>query len=164
MHCACELAVVIGETARNVKRDAAMEYIAGYTVANDYTVRDYLENYYRPNLRAKSRDSATPLGPWLVDRDDVPDPAESQRATNDRKWEAHTRRLDARHDFLTPAVLIESLSSFMTLSPGDLILTGTPEGLADCHPGDVVVTEIEGVGRLQNTIIANLAAQGLVTS
>jgi len=74
MHYECELAVVICRRARNVKRANAYDYVRGYTVANDYTIRDYLENYYRPNFRAKSRDRATPLGPWLVDAADVPDP------------------------------------------------------------------------------------------
>ena len=61
MHYECELAVVIGRTAKNVPRDAAMAYIAGYTVANDYAIRDYLENYYRPNLRVKNRDGCLSL-------------------------------------------------------------------------------------------------------
>ena len=74
MHYECELAVVIGKTASKVGRGQAYDYVAGYTVANDYALRDYLENWYRPNLRVKSRDTCTPLGPWLVDRDDVPDP------------------------------------------------------------------------------------------
>src|ERR1700722_4111078 len=60
MHYECELAVVIGKTARGVTRANAYDYVAGYTVANDYAIRDYLENYYRPNLRVKSRDFATP--------------------------------------------------------------------------------------------------------
>ena len=67
MHYECELAVVIGKTARKVRRDDAYDFIAGYTVANDYAIRDYLENWYRPNLRVKNRDGGTPLGPWLVD-------------------------------------------------------------------------------------------------
>ena len=74
MHYECELAVVIGRPARRVASDAALAHVAGYTVANDYAVRDYLENYYRPNLRAKNRDGATLLGPWLVDASDIADP------------------------------------------------------------------------------------------
>ena len=57
-----------------MRRDDAYDFIGGYTVANDYAIRDYLENWYRPNLRVKNRDSCTPLGPWLVDAADVPDP------------------------------------------------------------------------------------------
>lgn len=62
MHYEAELVVVIGKTARNVTEADAMEYVAGYTVCNDYAIRDYLENYYRPNLRVKSRDGLTPIG------------------------------------------------------------------------------------------------------
>jgi 5-oxopent-3-ene-1,2,5-tricarboxylate decarboxylase/2-hydroxyhepta-2,4-diene-1,7-dioate isomerase len=138
-----------------VPRANAYEFVTGYTVANDYTIRDYLENYYRPNLRVKSRDGATPLGPWLVDRDDIPDPMNLKLRTsvNGRV----TQEGSTRDMIFTIPFLIEYLSSFMTLSPGDLILTGTPEGLADCQPGDEVVTEVEGVGRLVNTIAAALS-------
>ena len=151
MHYECELAVVIGPTARNVRRADAYDYVRGYTVANDYAIRDYLENYYRPNLRVKNRDTCTPLGPWLVDRDDVPDPMNLALRTyvNGKATQAGTTR-DMIFDI---ASLIETLSGFMTLSPGDVILTGTPEGLADTKPGDEVVTEIEGVGRLVNSIV-----------
>lgn len=153
MHYECELAVVIGRTARRVSRADAWDYVGGYTVANDYAIRDYLENYYRPNLRVKNRDGCTPLGPWLVDAADVPDPMNLTLRTwvNGRlTQEGNTR--DMVFDIPT---LIAYLSSFMTLQPGDLILTGTPEGLADTRPGDEVVTEIEGIGRLVNTIASD---------
>ena len=74
MHYECELTVVIGKTARKVRRGDAYDFIAGYTIANDYAIRDYLENWYRPNLRVKNRDGCTPLGPWLVDAVDIADP------------------------------------------------------------------------------------------
>jgi 5-oxopent-3-ene-1,2,5-tricarboxylate decarboxylase/2-hydroxyhepta-2,4-diene-1,7-dioate isomerase len=151
MHYECELAVVIGKVARNVPRADAYEFVAGYTVANDYAIRDYLENYYRPNLRVKSRDGATPLGPWLVDRDDVEDPMNLKLRTSVNG--KVTQEGSTQDMIFSIPVLIEYLSSFMTLSPGNLILTGTPEGLADCQPGDEVVTEVEGVGRLVNTIV-----------
>lgn len=152
MHYECELAVVIGRTARDVPRDRAYEVVAGYSVANDYAIRDYLENYYRPNLRVKNRDGCTPLGPWLVDAADVPDPMNLSLRTlvNGRvTQEGSTRDMifDVPH-------LIAYLSSIMTLSPGDVILTGTPEGLADVVPGDTVTTEIEGIGSLVNHIAA----------
>ena len=67
MHYECELAVVIGATASRVKARQAMSHVAGYTVCNDYAVRDHLENWYRPNLRAKNLEGATALGPWLMD-------------------------------------------------------------------------------------------------
>ncbi len=74
MHYESELAVVIGRAAKDVKAADAMQHLAGYTVANDYAVRDYLENWYRPNLRVKNRDGCTALGSWLVDAQDVADP------------------------------------------------------------------------------------------
>jgi 5-oxopent-3-ene-1,2,5-tricarboxylate decarboxylase / 2-hydroxyhepta-2,4-diene-1,7-dioate isomerase len=150
MHYECELTVIIGREARRVKRDDAYDFIAGYTVANDYAVRDYLENWYRPNLRVKNRDGATPLGPWFVERDDVPDPMKlARRTTVNGKG---TQSGNTRDMIFDVPFLIEYFSSFMTLRPGDLILTGTPDGVVDCRPGDVVVTEVEGVGALENTI------------
>ena len=83
MHYEAELVAVIGKTARNVSRERAMEYVAGYTLCNDYAIRDYLENYYRPNLRVKSRDTLTPIGPYIVDRDDVADPHRSEEHTSE---------------------------------------------------------------------------------
>jgi 5-oxopent-3-ene-1,2,5-tricarboxylate decarboxylase / 2-hydroxyhepta-2,4-diene-1,7-dioate isomerase len=151
MHYECELAVVIGKTARKVARADAYHYVAGYTVANDYAIRDYLENYYRPNLCVKSRDSATPLGPCLVNASDVPDPMNLRLRTlvnGQVTQEGSTRDMI----FDVPA-LIAYLSSFLTLEPGDIILTGTPEGLAGVQIGDEVITEIEGIGRLKNTIV-----------
>ena len=150
MHYECELTVVVGKTAKNVKRGDAYDFIAGYTVANDYAVRDYLENWYRPNLRVKNRDGATPLGPWRVDAADVPDPmALALTTTVNGKVTQSGNTKDMIFDV---PFLIEYFSSFMTLRPGDLILTGTPDGVVDCRPGDVVVTEIEGIGALMNTI------------
>lgn len=152
MHYECELVVIIGKTARHVSREQAMDYVAGYTVCNDYAVRDYLENYYRPNLRVKNRDTLTPIGPWWVDKEDVPDAANLALRTwvnGELKQSGNTRDMV----FDIPC-LIEYLSSFMTLSPGDMIATGTPEGLADVRPGDEVVVEVEGVGRLLNRIVS----------
>jgi 5-oxopent-3-ene-1,2,5-tricarboxylate decarboxylase/2-hydroxyhepta-2,4-diene-1,7-dioate isomerase len=150
MHYECELAVVFGRTARNVRRAEAYDFVAGYTVANDYAIRDYLENYYRPNLRVKSRDTCTPIGPWLVDADDVPDPMDLPLRTLVNG--AVTQQGTTRDMIFDIPLLIEYLSAFMTLSPGDVILTGTPEGLVDVRAGDEVVTEIGGIGRLVNFI------------
>jgi len=96
MHYECELAVVIGRTARNARKADALAHVAGYCVANDYAVRDYLENWYRPNLRAKNRDGATALGPYLVDAGDVPDPGNLELRTlvNGRVTQTgHTRNM-----------------------------------------------------------------------
>ena len=153
MHYECELAMVIGRPARHVKRAAAMAHVAGYTVANDYAIRDYLENWYRPNLRAKNRDGCTALGPWFVDAADIGERVElplRTRVNGEVTQQGNTRDLVFDIPFL-----IEYMSGFMTLSPGDVILTGTPEGVVDVKPGDEVVCEIDGVGRLVNTIVAD---------
>ncbi|MDP3311118.1 MAG: fumarylacetoacetate hydrolase family protein, partial [Polaromonas sp.] len=150
MHYECELTIVVGRTAKNVQRDDARDFIAGYTIANDYALRDYLENWYRPNLRVKNRDTCTPLGPWLVDAADIADPMALalQTTVNGQVTQSgNTRDMIFGVDFL-----IAYFSSFMTLQPGDLILTGTPDGVVDCRPGDVIVTRIEGLGDLVNTI------------
>lgn len=153
MHYECELAVVIGRHAKNVRRADAMAHVAGYTVANDYAIRDYLENYYRPNLRVKNRDGCTALGPWLVDAADVPGPSALELSTHvNGKLVQHGNTRDLVTGI---ADLVEYLSSFMTLAPGDVILTGTPEGVVDVQPGDEVVCEIEGIGRLVNTIVGD---------
>jgi 5-oxopent-3-ene-1,2,5-tricarboxylate decarboxylase/2-hydroxyhepta-2,4-diene-1,7-dioate isomerase len=153
MHYECELTVIIGRPARQVPRADAMAHVAGYCIANDYAIRDYLENWYRPNLRVKNRDGGTALGPWFVDAADVPDPSNLGLRTfvNGRP----TQQGNTRDLVFDIPCLIEYLSSFMTLSPGDLILTGTPEGVVDVLPGDEVVCEIDGLGRLVNTIAAD---------
>lgn len=153
MHYECELAVVIGRSARGVRRTDALAHVAGYCIANDYAIRDYLENWYRPNLRVKNRDGATVLGPWLVDAADVPDPGNLELRTyvsGKLTQQGNTRDLISD----VPA-LIEYLSSFMTLTAGDVILTGTPEGAVNVEIGDEIVCEIEGLGRLQNTIVGD---------
>ncbi|MBN3812307.1 fumarylacetoacetate hydrolase family protein [Paraburkholderia sp. Ac-20347] len=153
MHYECELAVVIGRTAQHVTRENAMQYVAGYTIANDYAIRDYLENYYRPNLRVKNRDGGTVLGPWFVDAADIADVNALELRTyvnGELKQRGNTR------DFVTGiAELIEYLSGFMTLAPGDVILTGTPEGVVNVNAGDEVICEIDGLGRLINTIASD---------
>lgn len=151
MHYECELVAVMGKKARNVSQAEALSYVAGYTLCNDYAIRDYLENYYRPNLRVKNRDSTTPVGPYIITTDEVPDPSTLTLRTwinGELKQEGTT----ADMIFNVP-YLIEYLSSFMTLQPGDMIATGTPKGLADVKPGDKVVVEMEGIGSLTNFIV-----------
>ncbi len=151
MHYECELAVVIGQPAKGVRAADAMAHVAGYTVCNDYAVRDYLENWYRPNLRAKNRDRATALGPWLVPADAVPD----VHALALRTWVNGrlTQQGSTAQMVNDIPALIEYLSSFMTLQPGDVILTGTPDGVVNVAAGDTVVCEIDGIGRLVNTLV-----------
>jgi len=153
MHYECELAVVIGRTAQRVKAADALQHVAGYTVCNDYAVRDYLENWYRPNLRVKNRDGGTVLGPWFVPAAAVPDPHDLQLRTlvnGQVKQQGHTGNMVNR----IPE-LIEYLSDFMTLQAGDVILTGTPEGVVNVNVGDEVLCEIDGIGRLLNTLVAD---------
>lgn len=150
MHPECELVAVIGRTARGIRRQDALDYVAGYTVANDYAIRDYLENYYRPNLRVKNRDALTPLGPWITDAADVGDPQAltlSTRVNGSVVQEGSTSQM-----VFSVADMVEHLSEFMTLMPGDLILTGTPHGVFFVSEGDEVVCEIEKVGRLVNHV------------
>ncbi|WP_096273979.1 fumarylacetoacetate hydrolase family protein [Paucisalibacillus globulus] len=153
MHYECELAVVIGKKARNVKREDAYDFVSGYTVANDYAIRDYLENYYRPNLAVKNRDTLTPIGPWFVDKVDISDPMNLKLYTyvnGELKQEGSTKDMVFDIPFL-----IEYLSSFMTLNENDIILTGTPKGTVNVVEGDEVVVGIEGIGELRNTIVGD---------
>ncbi len=150
MHYECELAVVIGKPAKQVKQSDAYDFIQGYSIANDYAIRDYLENWYRPNLKVKGRPTCTPIGPWLLDATDVPDPM--NLALQTRVNGQITQRGNTRNMIFSIPQLIEYFSSFMTLLPGDVILTGTPDGVVDCPVGSVVECEIEGLGILENTI------------
>jgi len=152
-----ELAVVIGERIRRVSRDEAIAAVAGYTVANDITMRDY--QYKTPQwLQGKAWECATPLGPWLVTPDEVGDVGSlSLRTTVNGEvvQEASTAQL-----IFDIATLISTISEFTSLQPGDVILTGTPSGVGFRREpplllgdGDVVVVEIDRVGRLQNRIV-----------
>lgn len=152
MHYECELVAVIGKEARNVKREDALAYVRGFTICNDYAIRDFLENYYRPNLRVKSRDSLCPIGPWLVETNDIKDLSKLKIQTHvngELTQEGSTSDMIFDVPFL-----IEYLSSFMTLKPGDLIATGTPKGLKDIQPGDVVRCSIESIGTLENPVLS----------
>ncbi len=151
MHPECELVAVIGRPARHVSRDEALACVSGYTIANDYAIREYLENYYRPNARVKNRDATTPIGPWIVDAADVPDPQVLRMTT--RVNDALVQDGSTADMILDVAGLIAYLSSVTTLMPGDMILAGTPQGVHFCAAGDTVVCEIEGIGRLVNHLV-----------
>ncbi len=153
MHYEAELAVVIGRRGRRVKAADAMELVAGYTVANDVTIRDFVGNFYRPPLRAKCWDTFGPLGPYLVSADEIGDPYSLGIRTyvnGELRQDGNTR------DFMhTIPELIEWFTSFMTLEPNDVILTGTPKGISHVYPGDVMRVEIDGVGSLENPVVAD---------
>jgi 5-oxopent-3-ene-1,2,5-tricarboxylate decarboxylase/2-hydroxyhepta-2,4-diene-1,7-dioate isomerase len=150
MHYECELAVVIGKTAKNVTKAQAYDYVSGYTVANDFAIRDYLENYYRPNLRVKNRDRCTPYLEPITPAASVANPMNLALTTHVNGVLTQSgNTADMVFDIPT---LIEYLSSFMTLNAGDIILTGTPDGVVDCKVGDVVRCEVNEVGVLFNSI------------
>jgi 2-keto-4-pentenoate hydratase/2-oxohepta-3-ene-1,7-dioic acid hydratase in catechol pathway len=137
-----ELAVVIGKRCRNVKAAQAMDCVAGYCIGLDMTIRGPEERSLR-----KSPDSYSVLGPWLVTRDEIADPgalALSIKVNGAVKQDAHTSDL-----ILSVAQLIEWGSSFYTLHPGDVILTGTPQGVGPVRPGDVMLAAIERIGSMQ---------------
>ena len=152
MHPECELVAIIGTPARRVTAEKALSHVAGYTIACDYAIREYLENYYRPNLRVKNRDATTPLGPFVVDAADIADPQNLQIVT--RVNGAVVQQGSTADMVQSVAELIAYLSGFMTLMPGDMILTGTPQGVHFVAAGDVVECEIAGLGMLENHLVA----------
>ncbi|MDP2572735.1 2-hydroxyhepta-2,4-diene-1,7-dioate isomerase [Vibrio sp. vnigr-6D03] len=152
MHHECELVAVIGKKGKHISREDAMDYVAGYTICNDFAIRDYLENYYRPNLKVKSRDSLCPIGPWLVSKDELPDVSNLSLETKVNGEVVQTGNTNGMI-FSIPE-LIEYLSQTITLQPGDMIATGTPKGLKDTQPGDVVECSIEGLGTLTTHMVS----------
>ena len=153
-----ELAVVIGRWAQDVSERSALDVVLGYATANDLTARD-LQMRTSQWLLGKSFDGALPLGPYLVTADEVPDP-QSLRL---RTWVNGTLRQDGQTSEMIFGVryLVHYLSRHMTLEPGDVILTGTPEGVIAgmkdpvwLRPGDEVSVEVAGLGRLDTPLIA----------
>lgn len=152
MHYECELVAVIGKTGKNIKREDALDYVAGYTLGNDFAIRDFLENYYRPNLKVKSRDSLLPLGPWLVSPEAVPNP-NNLRLTTSVNGKI-TQDGSTKDMIFDVPFLIEYLSKIMTLNPGDMIATGTPHGVVDVKAGDTIVCSIENIGSLETPMVS----------
>ncbi len=151
MHYEGELGVVIGREARRVSRSEAMDYVSGYTICNDFTVRDFVGNFYRPPIKAKGFDTFGPVGPWIVDAADLANPHElsiQTRVNGELRQDGNTR--DLIFDIPT---LIEWFSEFMTLAPGSIISTGTPHGLSDVTPGDTVEVRVDRIGSLVNPIV-----------
>jgi 5-oxopent-3-ene-1,2,5-tricarboxylate decarboxylase / 2-hydroxyhepta-2,4-diene-1,7-dioate isomerase len=146
-----EVAVVIGERCRGATLRDALRYVGGYTVANDWGVHDFRHADRGSMLRVKGQDGFCPLGPVLVDADDVdPDDLTIRTYRNgELVQEGHTGR-DLLFSF---AYQIADLSRLLTLEPGDVLLTGTPANSRPVEPGDVVAVEVEGIGRLENTVV-----------
>jgi 2-keto-4-pentenoate hydratase/2-oxohepta-3-ene-1,7-dioic acid hydratase in catechol pathway len=143
-----ELAVVIGRLARNVRAEEAFRAILGYTCANDVTLRD-LQRADDQWARAKGFDGSCPLGPWIETDLDPTDVRVETRLNGEVRQAGQTSDM-----VFGVATLIEYVTSFMTLLPGDVILTGTPEGVGPLSPGDVVEVEVDGVGTLANPVEA----------
>ena len=150
-----ELAVVIGTGGRDIARADALAHVFGYTVINDVTAGD-LQQRHGQWFKGKSLDTFCPMGPVLVTADEIPDPqalALSLRVNGQVRQQSHTSKM-----IFPVAQCIEVLSQAMTLVPGDIIATGTPDGVgaATGHflkPGDRVEAEIEGIGVLANKIV-----------
>jgi 2,4-didehydro-3-deoxy-L-rhamnonate hydrolase len=137
-----ELALVIGKPGRNIPHAKAFEHVAGYSIGLDMTTRGPEERSLR-----KSIDSYTVLGPWLATADAVANPAALDlllTVNGEPRQQANTRDL-----ILSIPELIEFAASFYTLHPGDVLLTGTPEGVGPVQPGDRLVAEIQGIGRME---------------
>jgi 5-oxopent-3-ene-1,2,5-tricarboxylate decarboxylase/2-hydroxyhepta-2,4-diene-1,7-dioate isomerase len=146
-----EVAVVIGRRCRGVSVDEALSYVRGYTVANDWGLHDFRHADRGSMLRVKGQDGFCPLGPALVDRDDV-DPEDLTLRTwvnGELAQEGHTGR-DLMFSF---AYQVADVARLITLEPGDVLLTGTPANSRPVEPGDVVAVEVEGIGRLENTVV-----------
>ena len=152
-----EITVVIGERARRVPRERALEHVAGYTIANDVSMRDYQYKTHQW-LQGKAWDASTPVGPDLVTLDEAPGPLTLRTFVNGTQvQEASTELL-----IFDVATLVSVISEFTTLEPGDLILTGTPGGVGYRREprlllgdGDVVVVEVDGVGRIENRCVVD---------
>ena len=142
-----ELAVVIRQTAKDVKAKDFADYVLGYTCLNDVTARD-IQQQDGQWTRGKSMDGFCPIGPWVVD--DL-DPAALKLET---RLNGKAVQQGNTADFITPIPqLIEFITASMTLKPGDVVATGTPAGIGPMIPGDVVEVDIEGIGILKNHVI-----------
>jgi 2-keto-4-pentenoate hydratase/2-oxohepta-3-ene-1,7-dioic acid hydratase in catechol pathway len=138
-----ELAVVIGRLARGVRAEDAFKYILGYTCANDITLRD-LQKTDDQWARAKGFDGSAPIGPWIETDLDPNDAIVRTRLNGEIRQQSSTSEM-----VFGVATLIEYITVFMTLLPGDVLLTGTPEGVGALSDGDVVEVEVEDVGVLR---------------
>jgi 2,4-didehydro-3-deoxy-L-rhamnonate hydrolase len=137
-----ELALIIGKTANQVRQEDALDYVAGYCIGLDITLRGPEDRSFR-----KSIDTYSVLGPWLVTADEIADPDNLQLrlgVNNELRQDANTKDM-----VYSVRRLIEFSSAFYTLHPGDVIFTGTPSGVSPIRPGDTLVAEIEQIGRME---------------
>jgi 2-keto-4-pentenoate hydratase/2-oxohepta-3-ene-1,7-dioic acid hydratase in catechol pathway len=153
-----ELAVVIGSPGANINREQAMDHVFGFTVINDVTARDIQSDWGGQWFKGKSIDRTSPIGPWVVTSDEVEDPQALNlwlRVNGAVKQEGNTRDMIHAVD-----AIVEWASKGMTLLPGAMIATGTPDGVGFARtppeflkPGDVMETEVQGIGRMRNRIV-----------
>jgi 2-keto-4-pentenoate hydratase/2-oxohepta-3-ene-1,7-dioic acid hydratase in catechol pathway len=143
-----ELCVVIGRIARDVRAEDAYRFILGYTCGNDVTMRD-LQRADDQWARSKGFDGSAPLGPWIQTDLDPNDLRVETRVNGEVRQGGQTSEM-----VFGVATLIEYVTTFMTLLPGDVLMTGTPPGKVTLVPGDVVEVEVEGVGTLANGVMA----------
>jgi 5-oxopent-3-ene-1,2,5-tricarboxylate decarboxylase / 2-hydroxyhepta-2,4-diene-1,7-dioate isomerase len=145
-----EVALVVGRRMKRVREDEALDYVAGYSVANDFGVHDFRHADRGSMLRVKGQDGFCPIGPEVVDAGDV-DPTDLALRTyvnGDLVQVGNTREL------LWPfAYMLADLSRLITLEPDDVLLTGTPANSRPVEPGDVVEVEVDGIGRLSNRVV-----------
>jgi 2-keto-4-pentenoate hydratase/2-oxohepta-3-ene-1,7-dioic acid hydratase in catechol pathway len=154
-----KLAVIIGRTARSIDEDEALDYVAGYTIMNDLSERAYQFERDGQWIKGKSFDTFAPLGPWLVTRDEIPDPQNLRiwlSVNNVTRQDSHTSRMN-----FGVAFVIAYISRVMTLMPGDVVTTGTPAGIGNAatppvflKPGDVIRLGIEGLGEQRQIVKA----------
>ena len=153
-----ELAVVIGTEGRDISESRALEHVFGYTIANDVSVRDVQRTWHGGQwFKGKNFDTHLPLGPWIVTKDEIPDP-QTLRITT--RLNGVTKQDSSTRNMVFPVVrIIAEISAGLTLYPGDVIITGTPAGAGMgrnppewMKPGDVVEVEIEKIGTLRNTV------------
>jgi 2-keto-4-pentenoate hydratase/2-oxohepta-3-ene-1,7-dioic acid hydratase in catechol pathway len=152
-----ELVAVIGTAGTNIARDASLSHVFGWTIGNDVTGRD-LQRRYGQWFKGKSLDRSCPLGPWIIPADELDAMSTGIRCfvNGEKRQDSNTTKM-----IFDVKEIIHQLSLGFTLKPGDVILTGTPEGVGyamqppqTLKPGDVVVCEIDGIGRLTNSVAA----------
>jgi 2-keto-4-pentenoate hydratase/2-oxohepta-3-ene-1,7-dioic acid hydratase in catechol pathway len=146
IHHECEIALIIGKTGRQIPVEKALDHLFGYACLLDMTIRGKEERVMR-----KSYDSFTPVGPWIVTADEVPDPRNIDMklwVNGELKQEANTRDL-----IVDIAHMISIASSAATLYPGDIIASGTPAGVGPVHAGDLVSIEVAHIGRMDIPVI-----------
>ena len=152
-----EVTVVIGPGGVDIAKDAAMDHVFGYTIANDVSARDLQFRHGGQWFKGKGLDTFCPVGPWIVTADEIPDPANLEvilRVNGVEKQHSNTSKL-----IFDLPTMIASLSEGLTLEAGDVILTGTPEGVGFArkppeflHDGDIVECEVERIGLLRNSV------------